>query len=213
MLALRAWLLDGWKGFGASTWGNKEPHLIPVVTPRLCSCGFVCSGEVRGGLLCPHCCHQTAGTANGGEGELHTKLVKNLLQVGLQLCSLILNPPFFHCPSARHSHPASPTAEAFLQQISSKGKKQREFYIFCHCTAAEQPPSPAVRAFASLASLPASSQAAIARRSIFGMCWDGTESLPRVNCPAFPKDGCSMLGKLSWEAGCWDAHPCGSHTL
>lgn len=31
------------------------------------------------------------------EGESYRKLVINLLQVGLQLCSLILNPPFFPC--------------------------------------------------------------------------------------------------------------------
>lgn len=74
-----------------------EPHLICVVTPGLCRCGFVSNTEMSGGLVCPHCCHKTAVTANGGEGELYRKSVKHLLPVGLQHCSLISNRPFFNC--------------------------------------------------------------------------------------------------------------------
>lgn len=74
-----------------------EPHLISVVTLGLCRCGVVSDTEVSGGLVCPHCCHETAVTANGGERELYRKLVKHLLQVGLQHCSLISNCPFFYC--------------------------------------------------------------------------------------------------------------------
>lgn len=74
-----------------------EPHLICVVTLGLCRCGFVSNTEMSGGSVCPHCCHETAVTANGGEGELYRKLVKHLLQVRLQHCSLISNHPFFNC--------------------------------------------------------------------------------------------------------------------
>lgn len=70
-----------------------EPHLICVVTLGLCRCGFVSDTETSGGLVCPHCCHETAVTAKGGEGGLYRKLVKRLLQVGLQQCSLISNHP------------------------------------------------------------------------------------------------------------------------
>lgn len=74
-----------------------EPHLICVVTPGLYRCGVVSNTEMSGGLVCLHCCHETAVTANGGERELYRKLVKHLLEVRLQHCSLISNRPFFSC--------------------------------------------------------------------------------------------------------------------
>jgi len=74
-----------------------EPQLICVVSPGLCRCGFVSDIEMSGGLVCPYCCHETAVTAHEGERELYRKLVKRLLQVGLQHCSLISDCPFFNC--------------------------------------------------------------------------------------------------------------------
>lgn len=74
-----------------------EPHLICVVTPGLCRCGFVSDTAISGGLVCPHCCHETAVTANGEEGELYREWVKPLLQIKLQHCSLISNHDFFNC--------------------------------------------------------------------------------------------------------------------
>lgn len=61
--------------------------------------------------------------------------------------------PFSIASPARHSHPAGPTCPTPFTTDSLNGKKQREFYISCHSSAAEQPPSPGVHTFAFLASL------------------------------------------------------------